>query len=79
MLEIFRQLLFGISPDVPTVKVRIRISDYSQSDFVHYFDFHYLINFAKGANLLCSASLWCVLLCKRPIYTYKSDQYIPLW
>lgn len=52
---------------------------HSQSDFAHSFDFHCLTNFAKGINLLCKASLWCVLLRKRPIYTSKSDRWIPLW
>ena len=58
---------------------RMDSNKHSQSDFALSLDFHCLKNFAKGINLLCKASLWCVLLHKRAICTSKSDQYIPLW
>ena len=60
----FRRFLFGMSPDVPTFKVRdlpvtsnfeleyMNISSkHSNSNFTHSFDFHYLTNFAKNTNL----------------------------
>ena len=37
------------------------------------FDFHCLSNLVKGINLLCKASICCVLLRKCPIYTSKSE------
>ena len=58
-------------------KFWIGVNGYSnrhyQSDFSHSFDFHCL------TNLLCRASLSCLLFRKRPIYASKSDRYIPLW
>ena len=52
---------------------------YCQSDFAHSFDFPCLTSSAKGIDLLCKASLWCVLIHKLPIYMSKSDWYTPLW
>ena len=48
---------------------------HSKSEFAHSFDYH----FVKDINLLCKASLWCVLIRKRPINTSKKDRWIPLW
>ena len=45
-----------------------------------FFDFRCLINFAKNINLSWMVSLWCALLCKFSIYTFKSDQWVTiLW
>ena len=55
---------------------------HSQSDFALFVDFHCVTKFVKGINLLYmlyKASLWCVLLRKRPIYTSNNYQRIPLW
>ena len=41
----------------------------------HSFDFHFLTKFAKIINMTGMISLWCDLLCKRSIYTLKSDRY----
>ena len=54
-------------------------SRYSNSNFAYSFDFHCLTNFAKSINLSWMVSLWCELLCKRSIYTLKSDQWIAIW
>ena len=87
----FKRFLFGMSSNVPTVKVRVLTSDFkfwmgvkwiSVSTFLiricSIFYFQCLTNFAKGIKLFCKASLWRVLLCKHPIYTSKSDRYIQL-
>ena len=41
--------------------------------------FHCFRNFAKGTNLFFKASVWYMLLLKRPIYTSESNQWILLW
>ena len=58
----------------------MHISDrHCQSNFAHHFYFHCLINFAKGIDLLCKTSLWCLLLRKRPIHNSKSIRWILSW
>ena len=54
-------------------------SRHFNSKFAHSFDFHCLTNFAKNINLSWMVSLWCELLCKRPIYTFKCNQWIKIW
>ena len=62
------------------LKFRMNISNrHSQSDFTHSFDFYCPTNFVNGIDLLCKASLWCGLLRKHPIFTLKSNKFIPLW